>query len=129
LTLATILFAAACLAAQEPSGSRQGANVSSGNRTIVGCVAQGGSGYVIRTDNGDTFPLRSMTDLSAYMGKKVQIQVAWTATGVHVAEPLEGGQTSAAPAAGGTKTAQEFAGDIRLRLKGKVLGDCLEGKK
>jgi hypothetical protein len=124
--LATIVFAAACLAAQEPA-SRQGASVSSGNRTIVGCVAQGANGYVIKTDDGNTFPLRSMTDLSAYMGKKVQIQANWTATGVHVAGPLETDTPESAPATG-TKTGQEFAGDIHLRLKGKVVGDCL-GKK
>lgn len=126
LILATISFAAVCLAAQEPA-SRQGASVSSGNKTIVGCVAQSGNGYVIRTDDGNTFPLRSMTDLSAYMGKKVQIQANWTATGVHVAGPLEEETPAAAPPTG-PKTGQEFAGDIHLRLKGKVIGDCL-GKK
>jgi hypothetical protein len=127
LTLTTILIAAACLAAQEPA-SRQGAAVSSGNKTIVGCVAQGSSGFVIKTDDGNTFPLRSMTDLSGYMGKKVQIQANWTATGVHVAGPLESPETPAtAPGTGGS-TGQEFAGDIHLRLKGKVIGDCL-GKK
>jgi hypothetical protein len=128
LTLATILFAAACLAAQEPSGSREGASVSSGNRTVVGCVAQGGAGYVLRSDDGNTFPLRSMVDLSPYMGKKVQIQASWTATGVHVAGPLETPEGSAAAPATNAKTAQDFAGNIRLSFKGKVLGDCL-GKK
>jgi hypothetical protein len=129
LTLATILFVAASLAAQEPSGSRQGAAVSSGNKTIVGCVAQGGNGYVVKTDDGNTFPLRSMFDLAPYMGKKIQIQASWTASGVHVAEPLETAETPAgAPAAGGPKKAQDFAGDIHLRFKGKVLGDCLEKK-
>lgn len=125
-TVGTIVIAAACLAAQEPAGSRQGASVSSGNRTIVGCVAMGAPGYVLKTDDGNTLPLRSMSDLSAYMGKRVQIQATWTATGVHVAGPLETAETQGtAPSAGNGKTAQEFAGDIRLQLKGKVIGDCV----
>lgn len=122
--------AAATLAAQQPSTGSQGrASVSTGDKTIVGCVAIGGNGYVINTDDGSTFPLRSMTDLSPYVGKKVQIHATWTATGVHLAGPIEG-SSGATPTAGGggAKTANDFAGDIHLQLQGKVMGDCL-GKK
>jgi hypothetical protein len=129
LTFAIIVIAAACAAAQEPGGAQQqGASVTSGSRTITGCVAIGSPGYVIKTEDGTTFPLRSGTDLGAYVGKKVEINTNWTATGVHVAGPTEGAQTSAAAPGTGPKTAADFAGDLRVRFRGKVLGDCL-GKK
>ncbi len=128
LTFATLLLAAACVAAQEPA-SRQGASVQSGTRTITGCVAIGAPGYVLQTEEGTTLPLRSVSDLSSYVGKKVQIEATWTATGVHVAGPVEEAAQAAAPAPGaGPKAAQEFAGDIRLKFKGKVIGDCLTKK-
>jgi len=144
LTFAIVLGATACLAqiqqpnqaaaataaaVQEPStGSQERASVSRGDRTVVGCVAMGAPGYVLKTDDGSTFPLRSMTDLAPYVGKKVQIHATWTATGVHVAGPIEG-TSDATPAAGaGTKTAADFAGDIHLQLQGKVIGDCLGNK-
>ena len=128
LMFAALLIAAACAVAQEPGGSRQGANVQSGNRTITGCVAMGAPGYVLRTEDGTTLPLRSGSDLAAYVGKKVQINATWTATGVHVAGPVESTEGAAAPPAAGPQTAQDLAGDIRVRFRGKVLGDCL-GKK
>ena len=129
LIFAMAFVAAAVASAQQSStGSREGASVSSGNRTIVGCVAMGAPGYVLKTEDGTTLPLRSMTDLSSYLGKKVQIQATWTARGVHVAEPLESAATPAAAPATGAKTEQEFAGDIHLQLKGKVIGDCLGNK-
>jgi hypothetical protein len=141
LTFAVVLAATACLAQiQQPNqsalatvgaaqaGSQERASVSSGDRTIVGCVAIGAPGYVLKTDDGSTFPLRSITDLAPYVGKKVQIHATWTATGVHVAGPIEGTSGATPAAGGGTKTASDFAGDIHLQLQGKVLGDCL-GKK
>ena len=87
LTLFIALFATACFAqselslvarasgsaAQEP-GSQASAAVSSGERAVVGCVAQGVNGFVLKTEDGRTLNLRgATTDLSAYMGKKVQI--------------------------------------------------------
>jgi hypothetical protein len=88
----------------------------------------GAPGYVLNTEDGTTLPLRSMSDLSSYVGKKVQIHATWTATGVNVAGPIESSSTAAAAPKGGPSTAQEFAGDIHLKLTGKVIGDCL-GKK
>jgi hypothetical protein len=140
LIIAIALTTTACLAqVQQPNqpalatvaaqaGSQERASVSSGDRTIVGCVAMGAPGYVLKTDDGSTFPLRSMTDLAPYVGKKVQIHATWTATGVHVAGPIEGTSGATPAGATGTKTAADFAGDIHLQLQGKVLGDCL-GKK
>lgn len=129
LTFATLLIAAACAVTQEPS-SQGRASVSQGDRTITGCVAMGASGYVLNTDEGRTLPLRAGGDLSSYVGKKVQIHATWTATGVRVAGPLETEEAGAAPAApaGGKQTGQAFAGDVRLKFQGKVVGDCL-GKK
>lgn len=115
--------------AQESSAGPQGrASVSQGERTVVGCVAIGApSGYVLKTDDGNTINLRNIgSDLSPYVGKKVEIHTTWSSTGVVVSTPLETA-TGAAPAAGAgsSKPATDFAGDIHLKLKGKVLGDCL----
>jgi hypothetical protein len=141
LTFSIVLTAGACLAQiQQPNhpavatmaaaqaGSQERASVSKGDRTIVGCVAMGGAGYVINTDDGNTFPLRAATDLAPYVGKKVQIHATWTATGVHLAGPIEGTSGATPAAGGGAQSPSEFAGDIHLQLQGKVIGDCL-GKK
>ncbi len=116
---------------QPSSGTREQASVATGERTVVGCVAQGSTGWVLTTDDGRTLNLRgAASDLSPYMGKKVQIHTNWTTRGVHVASPLETGETPAAAPAAGAKTAQEFAGDVHMQFTGKVLGDCLgENKK
>jgi len=144
LTLFIALFATACFAqselslvarasgsaAQEP-GSQASAAVSSGERTVVGCVAQGVNGFVLKTEDGRTLNLRgATTDLSAYMGKKVQIHAQWTAKGLHVAAPLETTDTpapAAAPPSGATD--KQFAGSLNLQFTGKVLGDYLGKKK
>jgi hypothetical protein len=109
---------------------RQQATIASGQRTITGCVAIGSPGYVLKTDDGSTLQLRAGSDLAAYMGKRVEIQTTWTQTGVAVAAPNDAtGVTSAAAGAGApATTSKEFAGDLHLKFKGKVLGDCLPGK-
>ena len=149
--LALVLIATACLAqtqqpnqlasasaatmqepsTQQPSTNTRGtAAVATGERTVVGCVAQGSTGWVLTTDDGRTLSLRgAASDLSPYQGKKVQIQTSWTTRGVHVASPLESGETPAGAPAAGAKTSQEFAGDVHMQFKGKVLGDCLGEKK
>lgn len=118
---------------QEPSTGEQGrATVATGERTVVGCVAIAapGPGYVLKTDDGKTVPLRGATDLAPYLGKKVQIQTSWTSRGIHVAAPVESTEASAAAApSGGAQVAQEFAGDLHLQFKGKVIGDCLGEEK
>ena len=126
------LASASGVAMQEPATGEQGrAAVATGERTIVGCVAIAapGPGYVLNTDDGKAYQLRGATDLAPYIGKKVQIQASWTSRGVHVAAPMEGAEAPAATAAGGAQTSQEFAGDLHLQFKGKVLGDCLGKKK
>lgn len=147
-TLLVALIATACLAQtqqpnqlasasgaamQEPSTDQRGtAAVSTGQRTIVGCVAIAapGPGYVLNTDDGRSVPLRGATDLSHYLGKKVQIQASWTSRGIHVAAPVENKEaTTGATGAGDAQMSQEFGGDLQVQYKGKVIGDCLGKKK
>src|SRR5262249_7261156 len=121
-------------ATQQPSpGSREQASVATGERTVVGCVtiAAPGPGYVLKADDGRTIQLRGgTTDLSPYMGKKVQIHTSWTSRGIHVAAPVETQETVAAgTATGGAQTSPEFAGTLQLQFKGNMLGDCLPVKK
>jgi Protein of unknown function (DUF5818) len=123
-TIFTVLLGTACW-----SQEHQQASISSGSRTITGCVAIGSPGYVLKTDDGSVLQLRAGSDLGAYMGKRVEIQTSWTQTGVAVAAP--GDPTGVAPAAGtGGQGAvsKEFAGDLHMKFKGKVLGDCLSKK-
>lgn len=147
-TLSLVLIATACLAQtqqpnqlasaagatmQEPStGTRGQASVATGERTVVGCVAVAspGPGYVLKTEDGRSLSLRgAASDLSQYMGKKVEMKVNWTTRGVHVAAPLETGETPAAAGAAGGATTQQFAGDVHLEFSGKVVGDCLGDKR
>ena len=116
-------------AAQQPA-SQANASVSTGERTVVGCVAQGANGFVLKTEDGRTLNLRgATTDLSSYMGKKVQVHVQWTSKGLHVAAPLESVDASAAATAPTGAAQKEFAGSLNLQFTGKVLGDCLGKKK
>jgi hypothetical protein len=126
LIFVTVLFVTACWGQEH-----QQASISQGSRTITGCVAIGSPGYVLKTDDGSVLQLRAGSDLGAYMGKRVEIQTSWTQTGVAVAAP--GDPTGVAPAAAGAggqgAPSKEFAGDLHMKFKGKVLGDCLPGKK
>jgi hypothetical protein len=129
-----LLASASSAMVQEPATDQHGrASVTTGERTVVGCVtiAAPGPGYVLKADDGRTIQLRGgTTDLAPYMGKKVQIHTSWTSKGIHVAAPVETQETVAAGAAtGGAQTSQEFAGSLQLQFQGKVLGDCLPGKK
>lgn len=126
LIFVTVLFVAACWGQEQ-----QQATIASGQRTIIGCVAMGSPGYVLKTDNGSVLQLRAGSDLGAYMGKRVEIQTNWTQTGVAVAAPGEaaavatGGSAPVVPDAGDTSAAsKDFAGDLHLTYKGRVLGDC-----
>lgn len=127
LIFVTVLFVAACWGQE-----RQQATIASGQRTITGCVAVGSPGYVLKTDNGSILQLRAGSDLGAYMGKRVEITTNWTQTGVAVAAPGDavssttGGEAAAATGTGAAPAdeSREFAGDLHLTFKGKVLGDC-----
>ncbi|HLJ89422.1 MAG TPA: hypothetical protein VKZ53_21595 [Candidatus Angelobacter sp.] len=104
---------------------------ASGEKTIVGCVAEGApSGYVLKTDEGKEVSLHTDRDLSAFVGKKVSIHAAWQRTGVTMSEPDDTAAKAGEGAAAGKATHREteFGGDLRLRFKGKVLGDCNTSK-
>jgi hypothetical protein len=108
-----------------PSDQKGQVSATQGQKTVVGCIAMGApSGYVLKGEDGKTYPLRTDRDLGPFVGKKVQITAAWTKTGVSMIE----GENSPVPAgqAGQKKPASSdaFAGHIDLRYRGKVLGDC-----
>jgi hypothetical protein len=125
LLFVTVLFVTAGW-----SQEHQQANIAQGQKTITGCVAVGSPGYVLRTDDGSTLQLRAGSDLGAYMGKRVEIQTSWTQTGVAISAPGDPtGATTAAAGTGPQPSTKEFAGDVHIKFKGKVLGDCLPGKK
>ena len=147
-TLLVVLIATVCLAQaqqpnqlasasgaamQEPATGQQGrAAVSTGEKTVTGCVAIAapGPGYVLKTEDGRSVPLRGATDLSHYIGKKVEIHTSWTSRGIHVAAPVENKEaTTGATGAGDAQMSQEFGGDLQVQYKGKVIGDCLGKKK
>jgi len=127
LIVASMLLVSSMCVAQEQGR----AAVSKGSKTVTGCVAQGDTGYVLRLDNGKTYPIRSGSDLSSFMGKKVEMNVTWEQTGVTMATPVEQDTTptAAGASAPSADTQHNFAGDLHLKIAGKVLGDCLPGKK
>ena len=126
LIVASMLLVSSICVAQEQGR----AAVSKGDKTVTGCVAQGDTGYVLRLDNGRTYPIRSGSDLSSFMGKKVQMHVTWEQTGVTMATPVEQDTPTATGGSAPSADMQhEFAGNLNLKITGKVLGDCLPGKK
>lgn len=127
-----LILALALISSISLAQTRQRATVSNGEKTVVGCVAMDAGGYALKTADGRSIPLRGGRDLSGYVGKQVQIHATWEETGVTMAAPSD----NVASAAGGGEAAgtapdtkQAFAGDIHLKLKGQVIGDCLGKKK
>lgn len=129
LFIAVLMLTAVALSqeppAQAPADQKAQTAVSTGQKTVVGCIAMGApSGFILKADDGSITPLRTDRDLSAYVGKKVQIQVSWTRTGVNLIE--EGGAVPETKGGAKASTQTGFAGDVRMRYKGKVIGDCLK---
>lgn len=112
-------------AGQSPDQKAQ-VTQGTGQKTVVGCVAYGApSGFILKSDDGNIIRLRTDRDLSAYVGKKVQIQASWTRTGITVAEGETGQEAGGSEAKPGAKGAPAtFAGAVRMQFKGKVIGDC-----
>lgn len=138
LLFAVFMLTAMCLsqeqassqaATQKPDQKAQ-ATETAGQKTVVGCIAMGApTGFVLKGEDGVTYPLRTDRDLSAYVGKKVQIQASWTKTGVSLIEGESTAVPSGQPGAKAAPPSTGFAGDVHLRYKGKVIGDCLKEKK
>jgi hypothetical protein len=102
-----------------------------GERTVVGCVVQNGDEYVLRTEQ-ETFPINTDRDVTPYVGKKVKIEGNWEATGITTTAPMQG-SSSSKPAKGSPTDAKQsgpaFAGELRLRIIGTVIGECGEAQK
>lgn len=128
-SIAVLMMMAVSFAQQgagQSADQKAQSTVGTGQKTVVGCVAYGApSGFILKTDSGDIIRLRADRDLSAYVGKKVQIQASWTRTGITVAEGETGQEAAGSEAKPGAKGAPAtFAGAIRMQYKGRVLGDC-----
>lgn len=110
-----------------PQNTRKSAG---GARTVVGCVAREGEGFVLKTDEG-TYEFDSSRDLSPWLGKKVRLTGSWTATGVTTTAPIKSSAAASTQMTQDEKkagTAQAFTGDLRLHITGTVIGDCAEAK-
>lgn len=97
-----------------------------GQRTVTGCVAREGEGFVLKTDEG-TYEFDTARDLSPWVGKKVQLTGRWTATGVTTTAPVKAGAAASTQQTGEEKkagTAKAFVGDLHLHITGQVVGDC-----
>jgi uncharacterized protein DUF5818 len=103
---------------------------ASGEKTVTGCVAREGEGFVLKTDEG-TYEFNTARDLSPYVGRKVRISGHWKATGVTTTAPV---RAAAGPAEQGPSAAKKagpaksFVGDLHLHIKGDVIGDCAQPK-
>jgi hypothetical protein len=131
-----------CVLLIAPGMAQAGADQrrASGEKTVSGCLERAGSGFVIRTLDG-TYELNTDRDLSAFVGKKVQISGRWemsgTVTTAAGGTPPPSGGTGSVPAAPAAPAppAQEsqgqtpaFVGDLHLHVTGTVLGDCTTPK-
>jgi hypothetical protein len=131
LVIAVLMFTVVGLAQDQPAGQtpenqRAQTSVSTGQRTVVGCIAMGApSGFILKTEDGKTIPLQTDKDLSNYVGKKVQIHQTWTRTGVNLIEDPNAAPTTA-PGAKAPAKQTEFAGAVQMHYKGKIIGDCLK---
>jgi len=125
------------VAMQEPGTTQAGAAASAGEKTIRGCIGIGSPrGFVINTTEGRSVPLFTDRDLSAFVGKQVEIRTRWQRKGISMGEQstessTETGSTGTsenpATSSGPTNT-QQFAGSISMSFTGKVLGPCPEKK-
>jgi hypothetical protein len=110
-----------------PTATRKAA---SGQRTVTGCVAKEGEGFVLKTDEG-TYEFDTARDLSPWVGKKVRLTGRWSASGVTTTAPIKSAPAASAPEAQAEKkagTAKSFTGDLHLHITGDVIGDCAEQK-
>ncbi len=78
---------------------------SSGEKSVAGCVAREGEGFVLKTDDG-TYDFNTARDLSPYVGKKVRISGRWNSTGVTTTAPIKT-----------TATRQPLSNQLQIRLQ------------
>jgi hypothetical protein len=123
------------MAMQEPGTTQAGAAASAGEKTIRGCIGIGSPrGFVINTTEGRTVPLFTDRDLSAFVGKQVEIRTRWQRKGISLGEQSTEGSagtagTSENPAtSSGPTNTQQFAGSISMSFTGKVMGPCEQKK-
>lgn len=101
---------------------------ASGQKTVTGCVAREGDGFVLKTDEG-TYEFDTSRDLTSYVGKKVRISGTWKATGIATTAPIKGTTSTQQTQDEKKATApQSFTGDLHLHITGDVIGDCAEQK-
>src|SRR5262249_40539780 len=96
-------------AGQSPAGTHK---TASGQRTVVGCVAREGEGFVLKTDEG-TYEFDTSRDLSPWLGKKVRLVGSWSATGITTTAPIKASaaaSTQMTESEKKTGTAQSFSG-------------------
>jgi hypothetical protein len=128
VALCFLVVTAASQTSQSASASQQtkagSHKTAGGQKTVVGCVAKEGEGFVLKTDEG-TYEFDTARDLTPYVGKKVRISGAWKATGVTTTAPIKG-TTSTQETQDEKKTSapQSFTGDLHLHITGNVIGDC-----
>ncbi|HKD81131.1 MAG TPA: DUF5818 domain-containing protein [Candidatus Angelobacter sp.] len=109
----------------QPTAKTTGKSAS-GQRTVTGCVAREGEGFVLKTDEG-TYEFDTARDLSPWVGKKVQLTGRWTATGVTTTAPVKNAAAESTQKTNDEKkagTPKAFAGDLHLHINGVVVGDC-----
>lgn len=134
-TVITVLLAVSCAAQTSPGAAQTSPGAekrqASGERTIIGCLQRGDSGFVIKSADG-TYELNTDRDLTAYVGKQVKISGRWEASGTFTTAPVAGASspsTAAPPAAEPSAGTPAFVGDLHLRISGVVIGDCAAPKE
>ena len=103
--------------------------VSSGEKTLTGCVAREDGEFVLKTDEG-TYEFNTSRDLALYVGKKVRISGRWNATGVTTIAPVKSTAGTNEPAKTNEEIApaKSFDGDLHLHITGEVIGDCPQAR-
>jgi cytoskeletal protein RodZ len=110
-----------------PTTSKKSAG---GERSVTGCVAQEGEGFVLKTDEG-TYTFDTSRDLTPFLGKMVTIVGTWKATGVTTTAPIKDTAAASAQKTNDEKkagSAKAFVGDLHLHITGTVVGDCPQSK-
>jgi hypothetical protein len=133
LTMLAKISAAAFQDPQAPGATQSSPTAvkraAGGEKSVTGCVAKEGDGFVLKTEEG-TYEFNTARDLSSLVGKKVRIVGRWNATGVTTTAPIKTA-TSTQMTQDEKKAAvpnKAFVGDLHLHITGDVIGDCEQPK-